>query len=174
MSSTQLPPAAASYPFSFQSAAASFALSKKSSPLESSKSSLFWQNTRGGGTPENRPFGINNFQPLYRAPVCNLVTPDAGLTRICSSPAASRSSVSPATHYPPLTTHFSSFSTTHYSLPTTHLFSSSFIFITLRIAFPATPVFSKRSALVGGVGPTPAVGALRFFENFASCGKEEC
>ena len=40
---------------------------------------------------------------------------------------------------------------TRYSLPTNH-FSSPFIFITLRIAFPATPLFSQPSALPGGVG----------------------
>src|SRR6266851_2016151 len=37
--------------FAFQSLAASCAAPKKSTPLESDKSSLFLQNTRGGGTP---------------------------------------------------------------------------------------------------------------------------
>jgi len=45
--------------------AASLASPKKSTPLQSSKSSLFLQNTRGGGIPENPSFGINNIQPLF-------------------------------------------------------------------------------------------------------------
>jgi hypothetical protein len=60
---------------SFQPLADSFASPKKSSPLESSKSSLFFQNTRGGGIPQNPPFGINKIQTLFSRSVCDLVTP---------------------------------------------------------------------------------------------------
>src|SRR6266404_6569543 len=133
MSSTQFLPAATSYPLSFQSAAASCALSKKLSPLESGKSSLFWQNTRGGVPPQNRSFRINKFQPLFCAPVCNLVTPDARPTLIRPSARISVPAISPATHYSLPTTRLSPFSTTH-------LFYSSFVFITIRTAFPATPL----------------------------------
>src|SRR5216683_3036095 len=88
MTSTQFPLPATSYPLSFQAIAASFALPKKSSPLESSKSSLFLQNTRGGGTPTNRSFGINNFQPLFPRPVCKAVTPAANRALSpCPAPA---------------------------------------------------------------------------------------
>jgi len=73
----------------FQPLADSFTSPKKSSPLESSKSSLFFQNagvwggasrtqlrdTRGGGIPQNRPFGINKIQTLFSRSVCDLVTP---------------------------------------------------------------------------------------------------
>src|SRR5260370_24613076 len=69
MSSTHFPPAATTYPLSFHAIAGSFALSKNLSPLESSKSRLFLQNTRGGGTRESPSFGINKMQPLSRAPV---------------------------------------------------------------------------------------------------------
>src|SRR5216684_3902074 len=75
MTSTQFPLPATSYPLSFQAIAASLRSPKKSNPLESSKSSLFLQNTRGGGTPTNLPFGISNFQPLFSVPVCKTVTP---------------------------------------------------------------------------------------------------
>jgi len=46
--------------FSFQQLAASLPPPKKSTPLQSSKSSLFLQNTRGGGGPA---FDIQTFRP---------------------------------------------------------------------------------------------------------------
>ena len=62
----------------------------------------------------------------------------------------SRPSFSPQLHVYPKAP-VSSSPATHYSLPTNH-FSSPFVFITLRIAFPATPLFSQPSELPGGVG----------------------
>ena len=160
MFSTHFPPVATSYPLSFQSTAASCAPSKKPSPLESSKSSLFWQNTRGGVPPQKRPFGINNFQPLSCAPVCNLVTTGAKRTLIRPSARVSVPSISPATHY---------------SLPTTHLFSSSFVFMTIGVAFPQLLYFHHHPHCPGGGGQPSAFDALHFFsKHFASCGKEEC
>src|SRR6266851_9773089 len=66
---------ATSYPLSFQSTAASLSSLFARRPLFSITCSLFSENTRGGGTPTNRSFGINNFQPLFSAPVCKAVTP---------------------------------------------------------------------------------------------------
>src|SRR5258708_19219212 len=68
MSSTQCPPAATSYPLSFDTVPHSFALSKKLSALESGKSELFAQNIGGGGPPLVRPIrnhrGKSDFYPL--------------------------------------------------------------------------------------------------------------
>ena len=60
--------------------AASLSLSKKSTPLESSKSSLFCQNTRGGGALQKPPRRISNLQPLFSAPVYDLVNAPAHST----------------------------------------------------------------------------------------------
>src|SRR5258708_24370317 len=75
MTSTQLPPLAAGYPLSFQSTAASLSSLFARRPLFSIACSLFSENTRGGGTSTNLPFGISNFQPLFSVPVCKTVTP---------------------------------------------------------------------------------------------------
>jgi hypothetical protein len=69
---------------SFQPLAGSFLSPKKSSPLESSKSSLFFQNTRGGGIPQNPPFGINKIQALFSRSVCDLVSPRPSAISILS------------------------------------------------------------------------------------------
>jgi hypothetical protein len=49
MAPTQFPPAATNYPLSFDTVANSLALRRNATPLESSKSELFAQNTRGMG-----------------------------------------------------------------------------------------------------------------------------
>jgi len=64
-------------PFCFHILARSLSSPKKSTPLESSKSRLFSQNTRRGGGRENRVFGINNIQTLFSDSVCKSVTPAA-------------------------------------------------------------------------------------------------
>src|ERR1700730_5753364 len=73
MTPTQFPPSAISYPLSFHTIPDSFALFRKSSPLESSKSTLFLQNTRGGGTvPPQLPtfptFKPTNVPALFARP----------------------------------------------------------------------------------------------------------
>ena len=75
MSSTQTTLPATSYPLSFQSTAASLSSLFARRPLFSIACSLFSENTRGGGTSTNLPFGISNFQPLLSVPVCKTVTP---------------------------------------------------------------------------------------------------
>jgi len=60
---------------SFQPLAASLPSFCDSHPLFSVAYSLFCQNTRGGYTPENPSFGINNFQTLFSRSVCNSVNP---------------------------------------------------------------------------------------------------
>ena len=62
-------------PLCFHILADSLSSPKKSTPLESSKSRLFSQNTRGGGYQKNRAFGINNIQALFSDSVCKSVTP---------------------------------------------------------------------------------------------------
>src|SRR5712692_1184198 len=69
MTSTQFPSPATSYPLSFQSTAASLPSFFTRRPLFSITCSLFSQNTRGGGTRQNPPFPINNFQTLFLGPV---------------------------------------------------------------------------------------------------------
>jgi hypothetical protein len=51
-------------------------------------------------------------------------------------------------------------STTHYSPPTTHS-SCPFVFITLRIAFPATPLYSHPYKSLGGVPSATSVPARK-------------
>ena len=75
-------------PFCFHILARSLSSPKKSTPLESSKSRLFSQNTRGGGYRENRVFGINNIQTLFSDSVCKSVTPP-GLSGLSLRPDAS-------------------------------------------------------------------------------------
>ena len=60
--------------FRFQPLAAPSAPPKKSTPLESSKSSLFLQNTRVGGTPSFLFFRISEFQPLFSRSVATVAT----------------------------------------------------------------------------------------------------
>ena len=77
--------------FAFQPLAASCVPPKKSTPLESSKYSLFLENTRVGGAPSLLFFRISNFQPLFFRPVATVAT---GFSNV-ASPSFSVTSVPP-------------------------------------------------------------------------------
>src|ERR1700738_3138880 len=117
MTSTQFPRLTTSYPLSFHIVAASWPSFSCSRHLFSITSRLFLQNTRGGGTPGNRSFGISSLRTLPFAPVCNsvnAVVPRPPVDTFSPLPL-------PTTHSP--------------TIPLPH----PFVFITLRIPFPSTP-----------------------------------
>src|SRR6266404_3666578 len=89
----------------FHTLAASLSSSKKSSPLQSGKSSLFLQSTRGGVGPQFRPFAINNFQLLLPAPVANIAT-GSSKSHFPAVSVPSASKQLRTTHCPLLTPHF--------------------------------------------------------------------
>src|SRR6202048_530513 len=95
MTSTQFPRLTTSYPLSFHIVAASWPSFSCSRHLFSITSRLFLQNTRGGGTPGNRSFGISSLRTLFPAPVYNSVN------AVVPRPLSIRSRLSlPTTHSP--------------------------------------------------------------------------
>jgi hypothetical protein len=163
MNSTQFPPAAPTYPLSFDTIAASLSSPKKSKSLESVKYSLFSQNTRGmvsrTAAKLHPPVQLEFLVATSHAPAF------AYLGALCASVENPSSSLLCFHNVTNRSSQPSICKSLSFHQVTNPFFRNSRIFTSLQIA--------------GGCrGPAlqqPRATSLRkSFKSFASCGKEEC